>query len=287
MILLSARAALYVNFLRAEQTVNAGEKDRNSERTPRKTPQQWELAYAAAAILASAHFSLWSLMAFPEPSQVQRLIGLMFLWGLAGGAIAVLSIVRWLALAYGAILLLPGSIMLIGGVDERSIGALGFIYWLTVLFSVGRTHRRFVESFTLARRNAMQTEQMNRQSRALVDSNAQMRAAQDAMRSANLQLEQRIIDRAAQLHRLATHDIFDRGEFVPLAERSGDMVTLGNRVMREACRFATGFDSAQLRGISVNVSLQQLLHPGFVDDLLAALADSGLQSQRLTLELTE
>ncbi|HWS31794.1 MAG TPA: EAL domain-containing protein, partial [Actinoplanes sp.] len=39
--------------------------------------------------------------------------------------------------------------------------------------------------------------------------------------------------------------------------------------------------------ISVNVSARQLVHPHFVGDLDAALADSGLAAHRLILEITE
>jgi diguanylate cyclase len=499
LILVSMRGALYAVFLRAERLAGV----RDPERWQRDSLRQWGWIYAVLVMLGGFHLALWPLLFFPEQSEAHRLTSVLFLWAMAGGAIAVLSVVRWLALAYGAILLLPASTMLLffGGVDGSISGGLGYMYWLTMLFSVGRSNSRFVESLTLARRNAMLVEQMDRQSHALIESNAQLQTAQDEMRDTNLQLEARILDRTAALHRLATHDALtglanrsrltdvffahlcddasplsllfidldgfkeindamghavgdsvlsevaarlsdaagqalaiarwggdeflilrhshDRpedeidyaetllealrgptrhqpyairvdacigishwpgdgetlqeliysadlavyaaksegrgivrsfndtlaeqnrrksqvrralalqlaegcpdlrlvyqpifevrngalasleallrwrhpdlgpispAEFVPLAERSGDVITLGNWVMREACRFCAGFDAAQLPEICVNVSVQQLLHPGFIDDLLAALADSGLQSQRLTLELTE
>jgi PAS domain S-box-containing protein len=77
--------------------------------------------------------------------------------------------------------------------------------------------------------------------------------------------------------------------FIGLAERTGLIVELGRWVMREACRRAAGQSG---RGgepllLSVNVSPVQLREPGFIDDVVAALAVSGLPARRLCLEVTE
>jgi EAL domain-containing protein (putative c-di-GMP-specific phosphodiesterase class I) len=81
-------------------------------------------------------------------------------------------------------------------------------------------------------------------------------------------------------------------EFIALAEETGLIVPLGRWVLGEACRQArawadaTGPDAAPV-GVSVNVSGRQLHDPAFVGDVRAALAASGLDPRRLTLELTE
>ncbi len=79
--------------------------------------------------------------------------------------------------------------------------------------------------------------------------------------------------------------------FIPLAEDSGLIVDLGRWVLRQACRDAAGWPvtvpTMAGASISVNVSARQLTHPRFVDDLDAALTDSGLQPDRLILEITE
>jgi len=80
-------------------------------------------------------------------------------------------------------------------------------------------------------------------------------------------------------------------EFIPAAERTGLIVELGRFVLRETCRQTAqwlaelGPDVMQKPG--VNVSARQLHDPGFVADVMAALADHGLTSDRLVLELTE
>jgi diguanylate cyclase (GGDEF)-like protein/cytidyltransferase-like protein len=73
-------------------------------------------------------------------------------------------------------------------------------------------------------------------------------------------------------------------DFIPLAEDTGLIVPIGAFVLREACIFAAA--RPDLR-IAVNVSPVQLRHPGFVADVRAALAASGLPPELLELEMTE
>jgi len=79
--------------------------------------------------------------------------------------------------------------------------------------------------------------------------------------------------------------------FIPLAEESGLIRELGRWVLRTACADAAGWDRSVpvLSGaaVSVNVSPRQLIHPGYTDDVDAALSESGLPANRLILEITE
>jgi len=85
------------------------------------------------------------------------------------------------------------------------------------------------------------------------------------------------------------------GEFIPLAEDSGLIVPLGTWVLGEACRqaaawgvdrSAAGQDDGRLN-ISVNVSSQQIADPTFPQQVATALDDSGLDPDKLWLEITE
>ncbi len=81
------------------------------------------------------------------------------------------------------------------------------------------------------------------------------------------------------------------GEFVPVAEASGQMGVLGQWVVDEACRqLAAWRASGQIDEtfkLAVNVSPAQLSDPGFADWLLAALAHWQVPARALTLEVTE
>jgi diguanylate cyclase (GGDEF)-like protein/PAS domain S-box-containing protein len=76
--------------------------------------------------------------------------------------------------------------------------------------------------------------------------------------------------------------------FIPMAEETGLIVPLGSWVLRSACRAAAGLQRGPQRPtMAVNVAAQQLSQPGFIDEVVSALAASGLAADRLTLEITE
>jgi diguanylate cyclase (GGDEF)-like protein/PAS domain S-box-containing protein len=79
-------------------------------------------------------------------------------------------------------------------------------------------------------------------------------------------------------------------EFIPLAEETGLILPLGQWVLETACaRLAVWRKDPGKAHLSmaVNVSARQFHHPDFVDQVLATLAGSGADPQRLKLELTE
>ena len=78
--------------------------------------------------------------------------------------------------------------------------------------------------------------------------------------------------------------------FIALAESTGLILPLGRLILHNACQqlvaWAAHPQLAQLT-LAVNVSAQQFHHPDFIEDVFAALAESGANPQRLELELTE
>ena len=87
------------------------------------------------------------------------------------------------------------------------------------------------------------------------------------------------------------HGLVPPNEFIPLAEETGLIVTLGDWVLNAAtaqlAEWDAEIDGVDRLGISVNVSGRQLLTPGFERTVATALARSGLPAQRLSLEVTE
>jgi EAL domain-containing protein (putative c-di-GMP-specific phosphodiesterase class I) len=78
-------------------------------------------------------------------------------------------------------------------------------------------------------------------------------------------------------------------KFIPLAEESGLIGPIGAWVLNSACAQAKawleqGFGPIR---VAVNISGEQLRHNHFVDQVAQALADSGLPSELLELEITE
>ncbi|WP_085786217.1 EAL domain-containing protein [Ketogulonicigenium robustum] len=73
--------------------------------------------------------------------------------------------------------------------------------------------------------------------------------------------------------------------FIPLAEETGAIISIGEWVLQEACRQAATWPD-DLR-IAVNVSAVQFWVPNLVDTVRNALSISGLDPHRLELEITE
>lgn len=80
------------------------------------------------------------------------------------------------------------------------------------------------------------------------------------------------------------------GEFIPVAEDTGMILPLGQWVLETACRqLAAWADCPQTAHlcVAVNVSVQQFRHPNFVDMVVNAIEQAGIEPRRLKLELTE
>jgi EAL domain-containing protein (putative c-di-GMP-specific phosphodiesterase class I) len=80
-------------------------------------------------------------------------------------------------------------------------------------------------------------------------------------------------------------------EFIPLAEDTGLIIPLGRWVLAEACRRGRIFrehisPEAPLR-MFVNLSARQFRHPELVEEVSAALTETGMDPHDLALEITE
>ncbi len=81
------------------------------------------------------------------------------------------------------------------------------------------------------------------------------------------------------------HGAISPAEFIPIAEATGMIVSIGGWVIREACRIASAWPSEVQ--IAVNLSPIQLRSPNLTMVIMGALASSGLAAHRLELEVTE
>ncbi|KKX29525.1 bifunctional diguanylate cyclase/phosphodiesterase [Rhizobium sp. LC145] len=74
-------------------------------------------------------------------------------------------------------------------------------------------------------------------------------------------------------------------EFIPIAERTGFIMELGEWVLRKACEEAATWRNPL--GIAVNIAAQQLADPMLPRRVLDILQETGLAAERLELEITE
>ncbi|MDC8755107.1 EAL domain-containing protein [Erythrobacter sp. sf7] len=83
----------------------------------------------------------------------------------------------------------------------------------------------------------------------------------------------------------ADHGFVSPGKFIPLAEDTRLIVPIGKWVMRKACEEARNWPEHVK--VNVNVSPEQLLEPSFHEEVVEALAATGLRPERLEVEVTE
>lgn len=98
---------------------------------------------------------------------------------------------------------------------------------------------------------------------------------------------QKIVAREALMRwRHPVRGMVPAGVFIPIAEQSGLIGTMGDWAIRQACKDAAGWEPEI--SVSVNVSALQFREPRrLVDTVKDALLASHLSSSRLTLEITE
>ncbi len=79
-------------------------------------------------------------------------------------------------------------------------------------------------------------------------------------------------------------------DFIGLAEDSGLILPLGRWVLAAGCsqlaQWQAHPDTADLQ-LAINVSARQFRHPQFINDVIAAISESGVDPRQLKLEMTE
>jgi diguanylate cyclase (GGDEF)-like protein/PAS domain S-box-containing protein len=84
------------------------------------------------------------------------------------------------------------------------------------------------------------------------------------------------------------HGLVMPQDFIPIAEETGLIVSLGNWVLAEACRQAAAWRNRGLDiTVAVNVSARQIAKDRLVDRVAGLLAEHGLPASALQIELTE
>ncbi|MCX6369484.1 MAG: EAL domain-containing protein [Armatimonadetes bacterium] len=77
-------------------------------------------------------------------------------------------------------------------------------------------------------------------------------------------------------------------QFIPIAEETGLIIPLGLRLLKQACQQAVHWRRQHPDlVVGLNVSVVQLMEETFAQDVIRILEETGLPSEKLTLEVTE
>ncbi len=83
--------------------------------------------------------------------------------------------------------------------------------------------------------------------------------------------------------------VISPSEFIPLAEETGLIIDVGERVLRQTCRDMSEWVAAgAVQGrVAVNLSAKQFLQPDLTKRIMTILQEEGLAAEHLELEITE
>ena len=86
-----------------------------------------------------------------------------------------------------------------------------------------------------------------------------------------------------------TRGIVAPGIFIPIAEKTGQIIALGRWVLKQACQTFANLNAKGYRVglVSVNISALQFHRDGFISEVQNVLAETGLPAEMLELEITE
>ncbi len=87
------------------------------------------------------------------------------------------------------------------------------------------------------------------------------------------------------------HGLVSPAEFIPIAEETGLILSIGSWVLKEACQqmqiWQSQFEEIAHWKISINISSKQLVQPSFVEQIEQVLQETKLNPHSLKLEITE
>ncbi len=77
--------------------------------------------------------------------------------------------------------------------------------------------------------------------------------------------------------------------FIPVAEKNGAIIEIGNIVLEKVCRFIASdrYKQLNLDYIEINLSVVQCMQRGLADDVLAMIEKYNISPQSINLEITE
>lgn len=245
------------------------------------TPQVAIRRYALGALANGAVWSLFPLLFFWHANTSQRVVIALVLATIAAGSVAVLSVIRWLNIAFIALVIGPlaGLFVLSGSHDDLVIAGLGLALFIALTGFSRVTRENALRSLELARSNERLAAETEAQKRTLVRLQRRLEKTV-AEKSAILGREVKIREQYAhELDRLANTDpltgLLNRNG---MSERLATLVELAAEAGHGVKVFFIDllrFDVIELQGLNLSNAVLRAIG----DRLRASLPPSALISR--------
>ncbi|GEM_PF-151144 len=203
---------------------------RHAKKKSREQPRYWLARFAAGVVITALTWDVFAVCFLPHFDAARISMVAVTFAALAGGGVAFLSAQRWLGVTYGVLLLVPGSamLMIMGGLNNMVLGALGCVFAATISTLVASAHRSVVHALYLAHENEQLLVEAEGRGLETEQLNAELLSARQQLIDANHSLEDRILRRTEQLEREIAERKAYQHELEQLANLD-PLTQLGNR----------------------------------------------------------
>lgn len=154
----------------------------------------------------------------------------------------------------------------------------------TAMFVQKKTQKSTVRMFSRDMKEALRRERRLRDGLTLAVGNKQFTLQYQPIVEAG---SKKIVVLEALLRWNFQSESVGPAEFIPIAEQYGIINKIGGWVLEKACLDLAHASDLEDCGVSINVSVIQLMQSSFLNDLKFALRESDLSAKRVHLEITE
>ncbi len=164
-------------------------------------PRREMARFSAGCLAAGALWVAFPIIFFPRMTEVDCVAATVVLSGIAGGSPAVLAPCLPLAIAFCAAVAIPAWVefLFLGGRENLVFAALGLVSFPGLVLCAQSWHASVLRTIRLSTANRLLLAETERQRRETEAVNRELRDAQSTLHDVNVSLEQRILDRTADL----------------------------------------------------------------------------------------